>query len=327
MKKAKRLLSVLLAFVMIFSMMSTMASAYQKYKDDGLTQYDGADLPVLTTEQYASMLLDEVDKMLAKEDMTVDLSILGSLDLRSVNLAFSSIYDLINSHGTLLDLLGDAGDLSVAALYDSNQKAVKQRGTGGNTSDLDMLKALLKFLADNSGLIAKFIDGSINFGLIGNGIIGAFIDLDSIDIARMLKELIYGMAYPDVEEIPSTLPTVDDMLQVVIDNLLRGNPVKDAAGNPVLDDNGQPMYSGGVPELVGKVNINTTSITYDFVETLLQTAYNEILVPTLNKQTMRWLREQAGVVYANADDTVGDWSNLNELADLFNLNYVVPTVT
>ena len=157
-KKAKRLLSVLLAFVMIFSMMSTMASAYQKYKDDGLTQYDGADLPVLTTEQYASMLLDEVDKMLAKEDMTVDLSILGSLDLRSVNLAFSSIYDLINSHGALLDLLVDAGDLTVAALYDSNQKAVKQRGTGGNTSDLDMLKALLQLLADNSGLIAKFID-------------------------------------------------------------------------------------------------------------------------------------------------------------------------
>ena len=117
MKKAKRLLSVLLAFVMIFSMMSTMASAYQKYKDDGLTQYDGADLPVLTTEQYASMILDAVDKLLAQENITVGAPL--NIDLTSINSALSSIYNL--RKGALFFfaqiLLGDLKNIEIGRAH------------------------------------------------------------------------------------------------------------------------------------------------------------------------------------------------------------------
>lgn len=66
MKKMKRLLAIILASLLILSSATAGASAYQAYTDEALTKYDFTDSPVLTTEQYASMILDYADKALAK---------------------------------------------------------------------------------------------------------------------------------------------------------------------------------------------------------------------------------------------------------------------
>lgn len=66
MKKMKRLLAIILASLLILSSATAGASAYQAYKDDALTKYDFTDTAVLTTEQYASALLDYADKELKK---------------------------------------------------------------------------------------------------------------------------------------------------------------------------------------------------------------------------------------------------------------------
>lgn len=85
MKKMKRLLAVILASLLILSSATAAASAYKydSYKDGKLTKYDFTDSAVLTTEQYASMLLDYADEALAKANITMDLSILGKLDATS----------------------------------------------------------------------------------------------------------------------------------------------------------------------------------------------------------------------------------------------------
>ena len=108
MKKMKRLLAIILASLLILSSATAGASAYQAYKDDALTKYDFTDTAVLTTEQYASALLDYADKALAKENITMDLSILGKLDATSIDNALSSVYKLINGNKIILWMAGDS---------------------------------------------------------------------------------------------------------------------------------------------------------------------------------------------------------------------------
>ncbi len=67
MRQFKKLLSVILAVIMVFSSVSVLASAYgTAWKDSGIktSQYNTIDVPTLTTEQYATAALHEVDRML-----------------------------------------------------------------------------------------------------------------------------------------------------------------------------------------------------------------------------------------------------------------------
>ena len=115
MKKMKRLLAIILASLLILSSATAGASAYQAYKDDALTKYDFTDTAVLTTEQYASALLDYADKALAKENITMDLSILGKLDATSIDNALSSVYKLINGNKIILWMAGDLNSVRTRA--------------------------------------------------------------------------------------------------------------------------------------------------------------------------------------------------------------------
>lgn len=89
---------------------------------------------------------------------------------------------------------------------------------------------------------------------------------------------------------------IDSMLQVIIQNALAG--VKE------------------IPESVRNlVDLNSTKSTYDFIEDLLQTAYNDIAVPMLNDQTMKWLGQEID------KDTTGT------LAGLLNRDFRVSAYT
>ena len=94
MKKSLRILSLVLAVVMIFGTMSVMGSAYSAYKGDGVTlQYDDVDIPSFSVDQYASMALDEVDRMLADAQINVDIYIYPALTVRlRVSMSFLTPY-------------------------------------------------------------------------------------------------------------------------------------------------------------------------------------------------------------------------------------------
>lgn len=288
MKKMKRLLAIILASLLILSSATAGASAYQAYKDDALTKYDFTDTAVLTTEQYASALLDYADKALAKANIKMDLSILGSLDATSIDNALSSVYKLINGNKIILWMAGDLNSVNVDAIKSPRRS---------NTTDVAVIKALLQFLADNKGIVKKVVVGGVGKykrdGGVSLGVANSFVKVD-LNVEVMLREMIWGLAYPNTEYNSSN--NIDSMLQVIIQNALAG--VKE------------------IPESVRNlVDLNSTKSTYDFIEALLQTAYNDIAVPMLNDQTMKWLGQEID------KDTTGT------LAGLFNRDFRVSAYT
>ena len=288
MKKMKRLLAIILASLLILSSATAGASAYQAYKDDALTKYDFTDTVVLTTEQYASALLDYADKALAKENITMDLSILGKLDATSIDNALSSVYKLINGNKIILWMAGDLNSVNVDAIKNPRRS---------NTTDVAVIKALLQFLADNKGIVKKVVVGGVGKykrdGGVSLGVANSFVKVD-LNVEVMLREMIWGLAYPNTEYNSSN--NIDSMLQVIIQNALAG--VKE------------------IPDSVKNlVDLNSTKSTYDFIEDLLQTAYNDIAVPMLNDQTMKWLGQEID------KDTTGT------LAGLFNRDFRVSAYT
>ena len=289
MKKMKRLLAVILASLLILSSATAAASAYQAYKDDALTKYDFTDSPVLTTEQYASMILDYADKALAKLNFKKDLPVIGTLDATSINNALSSVYT-IGKKKAILNLAGDAKHLKVDMLKDRRR---------GSHPDVDVIKSVLEFLGndDNRNIIKKVVVGGLGkykrSGGLGLGVADSFVKID-LNVEVMLRELIWGLAYPNTAYNSST--TVDTMVQTIIQNALAGVPI--------------------IPESVRNlVDLNSTKSTYDFIEDLLQAAYNDMAVPMLNEQVIPWLEMQI-----RCDET-------GTLADLFNTGYQVQTYT
>ena len=290
MKKMKRLLAIILASLLILSSATAGASAYQAYKDDALTKYDFTDTAVLTTEQYASALLDYADKALAKANITMDLSILGKLDATSIDNALSSVYKLINDNSAILWMAGDLNKVEVGML---------EKRRRSNSSDVEVIKSLLEFLGHDSNrkIVRKVVLGGIGKQRrddgVSLGVANSFVKID-LNVEVMLRELIWGLAYPNTAYNSNT--TVDTMVQTIIQNALAG--VKE------------------IPESVRNlVDLNSTKSTYDFIEDLLQTAYNDIAVPMLNDQTMKWLGQEID------KDTTGT------LAGLFNRDFRVSAYT
>ena len=290
MKKMKRLLAIILASLLILSSATAATSAYQAYTDEALTKYDFTDSPVLTTEQYASMILDYADKELAKLNFKKDLPVIGTLDATSINNALSSVYTIGNKKA-ILNLAGDAKHLKVDMLKDRRR---------GSHPDVDVIKSVLEFLGkdDNRNIIKKVVAGGLGNNRVKDvgldlGVANSFVKID-LNVEVMLRELIWGLAYPNTAYNSST--TVDTMVQTIIQNALAG--VKE------------------IPESVRNlVDLNSTKSTYDFIEDLLQTAYNDIAVPMLNDQTMKWLGQEID------KDTTGT------LAGLFNRDFRVSTYT
>ena len=294
MKKMKRLLAIILASLLILSSATAGASAYQAYKDDALTKYDFTDTAVLTTEQYASALLDYADKALAKANLTMDLSVLGKLDATSIDNALDSVYNLINNNSLLLWMVGDLNKLKVSAIKSTRRS---------NSTDVAVIKSLLQFLAENKGIVKKAVVGGVGSskrdGGISLGIANSFVKVD-LNVEKMVRQMLWGLAYPNTEYNPDTglgsPNNIDSMLQVIIQNALAG--VKE------------------IPESVRNlVDLNSKKSTYDFIEDLLQTAYNDIAVPMLNDQTMKWLGQEID------KDTTGT------LAGLFNRDFRVSAYT
>jgi hypothetical protein len=345
-----------MAFVMLFGSFTVLGSAYQAYKGAAIANsYNDVDSPSFTLEQYASMALDELDRMLAKENIVLNIYI-GTLDLASINTAVASLRQLYASVQTLLPMLGDAANLDISRLTYSGTTPV-ERSTAtytGNTSDLDMLYTVLNVLGDNAGIVAKYVDGSISLGIMHS-----FIKNYVFNVRELVIGLVYGLTDEgeaanydyfdnyDYAAIPAKYRDANNgaitLAQALLNKYVLGKWQKldeefddpysyvdhyaysfvDGNGNDVSNDQietSQYDYYGWVhPDdwvTVGlgdairvaegaaapapsysKMDITTSALGYDFIEGLMQQAFNYVAVPVLNAQTRPWVRENCGVKY------------------------------
>ncbi len=277
MRQSKKLLSVLLAVVMVFSSAAIAASAYAPWKDEAITKYDALDKPVLTTEQFASAALDEVDRMLNEEQilLTADDIFVGTLDATSVDAALDSVQTILG--GSLWTqfspMLGDLANLDVSAI------ATPRRRTNSTDSDLKVIYALLEFLYDNKGIFTGLVGGTIDLGTIVGPLLEDLLG-GELDVTPLLKGLLYELVYEKDAPESGVTETVDQMAQDIIDRLVvDGSYDEDGTFNEPL-----------LPQLKGYTNISTGS-TYDFVDNLLKVLYNEWLVPTANEKWIDSINE------------------------------------
>ena len=324
MSNAKRFLSVILAIVMMCSTLVIGANAaYTAYKDSAIVgQYNKLDKAVLTTEQYASAAIDEVDRMLTKEQLkfTREDIIVGDIDLTSVDAAMDSVYAIVNGalFSSLKGMLGDLQNLNADA-FATEAKGGVRRGTAGKT-DVDIVYAVLQFLHDNTDLLVSFVEGNLDTG----SILSSLIDLSEfMDVNKLLKGLLYEFAYGvEGTDAQVAASSVDTMAQDLIDKYV-------VTGYDEENDDGTIEHVDGlVPALAGKTNISTGTM-YTFLDNVIKVLYNEVLIPIINEDLGETIKKLCGVEYiANDDGTYTlDYSNLNEYANLLNVDYEVPTYT
>lgn len=231
MKKSTKLLSVILAVVMIFSTMSVMAfAAKTEYQtSDNLTALDayspdGA-VTRLSTEERMSVVFDFLDVTLAAANInmgevinTVGLRLV--IDLRSVNAlcgTIDSAQALLNN-GLVKLIQGLLG-----IVKDANLKNWKSGMTREKNAQLDIVNGIATLLNDNAGLVKKVInDGKLDVGIIGN-----FVDISGVnkylsDLPGMLKGLVYPMfaRVDDDMELINTYSTTTENPDTLIKKVL-----------------------------------------------------------------------------------------------------------
>lgn len=231
MKKSTKLLSVILAVVMIFSTMSVMAfAAKTEYQtSDNLTALDayspdGA-VTRLSTEERMSVVFDFLDVTLAAANINMGDVINKAglhlvIDLRSVNAlcgTIDSAQALLNNGLVKLvkSLLG--------IVKDANLKNWPSGMTRENHAQLDIVNGIATLLNDNAGLVKKVInDGKLDVGIIGN-----FVDISGVnkylsDLPGMLKGLVYPVfaRVDDDMTLINTYSTTTENPDTLIKNVL-----------------------------------------------------------------------------------------------------------
>jgi len=201
-KKSTKLLSVILAVVMIFSTMSVMAfAAKTKYQtSDNLTALnayspDGA-VTRLSTDERMSVVFDFLDVTLAAANINMGDVINKAglhlvIDLRSVN----ALCGTIDSAQALLNngLVGGVKWM-LGIVKDANLKNWKSGMTREDNAQLEIVNGIATLLNDNASLVKKVInDGKLDVGIIGN-----FVDISGVnkylsDIPGLVKGLVYPL--------------------------------------------------------------------------------------------------------------------------------------
>lgn len=231
MKKSTKLLSVILAVVMIFSTMSVMAfAAKTEYQtSDNLTALDayspdGA-VTRLSTEERMSVVFDFLDVTLAAANINMGDVINKAglhlvIDLRSVNAlcgTIDSAQALLNN-GLVKLVKGLLG-----IVKDANLKNWPPGMTRENHAQLDIVNGIATLLNDNAGLVKKVInDGKLDVGIIGN-----FVDISGVnkylaDLPGMLKGLVYPVfaRVDDDMTLINTYSTTTENPDTLIKNVL-----------------------------------------------------------------------------------------------------------
>ena len=300
MSNSKKLLSLFLAMIMVFSTFAIgVEAAYADYKDEAITQYDSIDKPIFTTEQLASIALDAIDAMLSDLDETsIKIPVLNvTLDYSSIDTVLDSLEDIYNGGvwKTVESIAGEVGkELTFAALNtdpNGNFAANGCRRTTPGKSDVDVLYSVLAFVNDNSDLLAKYGYGTLDLGPTLTGLLGDSV-AEYLDAPNLIRGLLYDLAYDDEDpnyveyEDLAVKPTVDQMLQIIIDDLLID-----------LEDELEESFEYGITyDFSNLIDIDGPSF-YDQFESVLQYAYNNFLVPWGNTKIKEWIYDLAQAEY------------------------------
>lgn len=231
MKKSTKLLSVILAVVMIFSTMSVMAfAAKTKYQtSDNLTALDayspdGA-VTRLSTEERMSVVFDFLDVTLAAANINMGDVINKAglhlvIDLRSVN----ALCGTIDSAQALLNNgLVSGVKWMLGIVKNANLKNWPSGMKRETNAQLEIVNGIATLLNDNAGLVKKVInDGKLDVGIIGN-----FVDISGVnkylsDLPGMLKGLVYPMfaRVDDDMELINTYSTTTENPDTLVKNVL-----------------------------------------------------------------------------------------------------------
>lgn len=231
MKKSTKLLSVILAVVMIFSTMSVMAfAAKTKYQtSDNLTALnayspDGA-VTRLSTEERMSVVFDFLDVTLAAANINMGDVINKAglhlvIDLRSVN----ALCGTIDSAQALLNNgLVSGVKWMLGIVKNANLKNWPPGMKRETNAQLEIVNGIATLLNDNAGLVKKVInDGKLDVGIIGN-----FVDISGVnkylsDLPGMLKGLVYPMfaRVDDDMELINTYSTTTENPDTLVKNVL-----------------------------------------------------------------------------------------------------------
>lgn len=201
MKKSTKLLSVILAIVMIFSSMSVLASAAKaNYKTTADLEANQAYSPYgavtrLSTEERMSILFDYLDNVLGDANINMGqlFNVMGlslTVDLRSVNALLGTIDNVksLRENG-LVNMV--AGLLGI--LKDLNVSTWQAGMTRESVDQLTIVYELLEFLNQNRSLLAGVVrSGNVDLGVANSALAG--VDLSIIgDIPGLIKGLIYPL--------------------------------------------------------------------------------------------------------------------------------------
>ena len=303
MAKAKRILAVIMSAVMIFGTMSIAASAYHSdYLDSAITdQYNSIDKVELELNQKASILLDQLDVMLQKEEIYIDVPLIGSIDLRSTDAALDSIYSITGNW-----LFGDltVGDLGV--LEDSRDEIASVRRASADKTDMDVIRSLVAYLAGcaEDGLL-NIVNKNFDWGIL-KGFLPPEFRIIIDDVPKFLKETLWDALHPVNEVAMPTGTTLDSIAQYALDHQIGA-----VEGSPEATEVG---FEGILPGFV--VNLETDNAYRVFDEAIFS-VLNELIVPLLNSELKTTIRN---AVESNQADG-------GELYLLVDTNYVVEEYT
>lgn len=234
MKKSTKLLSVILAIVMLFSCMSVMASAYQAYDDSQEAVYTSNDTGLamlLTDEQRASWFCDLVNGLLATANIKTSVPVVGTIDFTSLDAlcdTLSGLKGLIGFAGIGLDL-GIIEQLELGTI-DGNESV---------NNAVNMVDELIVFVDKNVDTLGNVIGNGVSFGILGGAIPVDLTKVNEIlvNLDDFLKGTIYGLGArkisngigddPDLPNAPlwedmaaASKPTLDKIVKDLIVNLL-----------------------------------------------------------------------------------------------------------
>lgn len=284
MKKSKKLLSVLLAVVMLLSSMSVAAfAAKANYKTVADLEANQAYSPYyavtrLSTEERMSMILDFLDITLgAIENSSMTIPVLNiNVNYGSVNGLLKTIDD-ITGHtlvGTAINIATDNNLLSAVKIdnWKNNCRGMTREGT----AQLTILYNLLWFLSDNAPVVKKLCDtGSLELGLL-NGALGSIRDTVN-GIVKDIPGFLKGYVYPlferkddntdQINALLNTSRTIDETLTSFVKGLFTKPQStttykEDASGNCVSNHE-LPMTAEATRYYYEKSGEEFTCYAYD----------------------------------------------------------------
>ena len=314
MKKAKRLLAVLLAFVMICSAACVPVYAKVLPEDDYTTPKIGSDNRYkFDVNQGASYVLDLLDDILADADIYFTWEELGAdgylwllgtvdidaIDLTSVDNAVVTIWTLVKdvdeaalaSIGSFLglfgDLLKDNGLTNEGLNTNINRKSSK---------DVEVLYMVLNWLNNMRPMLRDVAAGGYDMGVLGS-VLGSDIETIIDDPSGFLLKTLYTALIDD-----TATEVGPGMLNAGVQNLINwalvtGTGTDAATGaNSILGPNAEGLMPAigdqpGGASIYGEtiqvdrngdgVMETTTMSFYQLVNNVIQGLLNSTLVPML----------------------------------------------